>query len=128
MDVVVGAAVVEGGKVLAARRTAPPALSGQWEFPGGKVELGESEPEALARELREELSLEVEVGDLLGRVPLADGRDLAVYRCRSGSGTAQPGADHDQVRWLSAAELSSVNWVEADRLLLDAVRAVCTER
>jgi 8-oxo-dGTP diphosphatase len=78
--------------------------------------------------LREELSLEVEVGDLLGRVPLADGRDLAVYRCRSGPGTAQPGADHDQVRWLSAAELSSVNWVEADRLLLDAVRAVCTER
>lgn len=122
--VVVGAALFMDGKVLAARRTAPPSVAGRWEFPGGKVERGESEPQALIRELREELSLEAQVSQLLGRVPLGDGRELALYLCRPTGGSAQPNVDHDCVRWLSAVDLSSVPWLDADCLLLDAVSDV----
>jgi 8-oxo-dGTP diphosphatase len=119
--VVVGAALFSDGKVLAARRTAPPALAGRWEFPGGKVEPDESEPEALIRELREELSLDVRVIELLGRARLGDGRELALYLSRPTGGCAEPDVDHDCVRWLSPAELSSVSWLDADRLLLSVV-------
>lgn len=120
-DVVVGAALFKDGKVLAARRMAPPQLAGRWEFPGGKVELDESEPQALVRELREELGMEVWVAELLGRAPLGDGRELALFLCRPTSGRAQLDGDHDCVLWLSAAELSSVSWLDADRLLLGVV-------
>ena len=63
MSVVVGAVIVREGRVLAARRTRPADLAGQWEFPGGKVEECESLPEALVRELREELSATITVLD-----------------------------------------------------------------
>jgi 8-oxo-dGTP diphosphatase len=119
--VVVGAALFSDGKVLAARRTAPPALAGRWEFPGGKVEPDESEPQALIRELWEELALKVRVIELLGRAQLGDGRELALYLSRPTGGCAQPDVDHDCVRWLSPAELSSVTWLDADRLLLSVV-------
>lgn len=118
---VVGAALFSDGKVLAARRTAPPALAGRWEFPGGKVEPDESEPQALIRELWEELALKVRVIELLGRAQLGDGRELALYLSRPTGGCAQPDVDHDCVRWLSPAELSSVTWLDADRLLLSVV-------
>ncbi|MCL2732926.1 MAG: NUDIX domain-containing protein, partial [Actinomycetia bacterium] len=57
--VVVGGAVLDRGRLLAARRTAPPELAGQWELPGGKVEPGERDEDALVRELREELGVTV---------------------------------------------------------------------
>jgi 8-oxo-dGTP diphosphatase len=120
--VVVGAAIISDGKVLTARRATPASLAGRWEFPGGKVETGESESQALTRELREELSLEVQVGDPVGRVPLGADRELVVYLCRVIGGHLRPTGDHDAVRWLTAAELPSVPWLDADALLLDAVR------
>jgi 8-oxo-dGTP diphosphatase len=124
----VGAAIVRDGRVLAARRRATRSGAGPWEFPGGKVEPGESEPQALVRELREELSVDVQVLDPLGRVPLPDGGELSVCLCRLVGGRVQAGHDHDQVRWLTADELSSVRWLEADLLLLDAVAAaMCRE-
>ena len=71
MLLVVGAAVVRDGRVLACRRTAPPAAAGRWEFPGGKVEPGESPDAALVRELHEELGVGATVTAWLDRL----GRD-----------------------------------------------------
>ncbi len=79
---------------------------------------------ALARELREELALDVRVCDLLARAPLGEGQELALYVSRSTGGRPQPNGDHDCVRWLSAGELSSVSWLDADLLRLDAVGEV----
>jgi 8-oxo-dGTP pyrophosphatase MutT (NUDIX family) len=64
--IVVGAAVVRDGRVLAARRTRPAAAAGRWELPGGAVEPGEDEQTALARELREELDLDLPAEAVLG--------------------------------------------------------------
>lgn len=117
---VVGAALVDAaGRVLAARRRRPPG----WEFPGGKVEPGESEPEALVRECREELGVAVEVGGRLGPdVPVADGVVLRVWTGRVAAG--EPVAhEHAELRWVPVAELGDLDWLPADRPAVTALRA-----
>jgi 8-oxo-dGTP diphosphatase len=121
--VVVGAAIVRGGRVLAARRSAPAALAGGWEFPGGKVEPGESHAAALARECREELGVQIAVGELLGTADVGPGIVLHVHVAELIAGEPQPLEDHDELRWLAADELEDVAWLPADRPLLAAVRA-----
>lgn len=122
---VVGAAILDGrGRVLAAQRADPPALAGGWEFPGGKVEPGETEPAAVVRECREELGAVVEVGGRLGPdIPLLAGRGvLRVWLARLAEG--EPRAlEHQQLRWLDAAELESVGWLPADAPLIEPLRA-----
>jgi 8-oxo-dGTP diphosphatase len=120
---VVGAALVRDGRVLAARRSQPARHAGGWEFPGGKVEPGESDEQALARELREELGVEVVVGARLGEVADAALR-LVVYPATVVSGEPQPLEDHDQLRWLDASELDDVAWLPIDEALLPAVRTL----
>jgi 8-oxo-dGTP diphosphatase len=122
--VVVGAAIVRDGRVLAARRSAPPEMAGGWEFPGGKVEPGESEPSALMRECREELGVRVTVGELLGSAPLSRGFVLHVYLAALVAGEPRPLQDHDELRWLAADELDSVDWLPAERPALAAVAAL----
>jgi 8-oxo-dGTP diphosphatase len=119
---VVGAAVLRDGRVLACRRTEPPRLAGLWEFPGGKVEDGESDREALARELREELRVEVEVGNRLGDdLPIGATAVLRVYVCRLVRG--EPAlVDHDEHRWLGADELLDVPWIPVDLPLVELLR------
>jgi len=109
-------------RVLASRRTSPPAYAGMWEFPGGKVEPGEDELAALERECREELDVAIEVGPLLGQVELASpGWRLRVWigRIRSGTPRAVEGGE---LRWLSVAELGDVSWLPADLPLVDDLR------
>jgi 8-oxo-dGTP diphosphatase len=121
--VVVGAALLDGGRLLAARRSAPPELAGRWELPGGKVEPGELPEAALVRELREELGVEAETVDRLpGSWPLKPPYELRVWtaRLRPGSAAPQPLQDHDELRWLDPSEIWSVPWLPQD---VPAVRA-----
>jgi len=120
--VVVGAAIVRAGRVLAARRSAPAALAGGWEFPGGKVEPGESPAAALARECREELGVQIAVGELLGTADVAPGIVLHVHVAELIAGEPQPLQDHDELRWLAGDELDDVPWLPADRPVLGALR------
>jgi 8-oxo-dGTP diphosphatase len=115
VSVVVGAAIVRAGLVLAARRSAPAELAGCWEFPGGKVERGESDAAALTRECREELGVELEVGTLLAAAPVRDGVELRVYRCVLRSGEPVALQDHDELRWLRPDQLAALDWLPPDR-------------
>nr|WP_037680210.1 (deoxy)nucleoside triphosphate pyrophosphohydrolase [Streptomyces albus] len=113
---VVGGAVLRGGRLLAARRSAPPALAGRWELPGGKVEPGETAPEALVRELREELGVEaVPLARIPGTWPLSPPYVLQVWTAELLSGEPEPLQDHDELRWLTPARVGEVDWLDQDR-------------
>ena len=115
---VVGAAVVHEGRVLAARRTAPPETAGRWELPGGKVEVGEQPADAVRREVAEELGCEVRVrGWLAPRVEVRAGLALVVAVVELVDGEPRP-CEHDRLRWLHAAELDDVDWLDPDRPFL----------
>jgi 8-oxo-dGTP diphosphatase len=119
-QIVVAGAIVAGSTVLIAQRTRPPELAGRWELPGGKVAAGEAEPEALARELAEELGVVVAVGRHLGDVELNATTTLRAFAATLLRGEPQP-HDHAALRWVSAAELRDVDWVPADRGFLPAL-------
>ena len=127
---VVGAAIVDDGKVLVAQRSGGP-YDGLWEFPGGKVEPGESDLSALVRECAEELGVVILPQSFVGEV-LLDGvvgggapgaSTLRVWWARLAGG--QPVAhEHAQLRWVRADELQALDWIPADRPLLPAVRTL----
>ncbi|MCF2532969.1 (deoxy)nucleoside triphosphate pyrophosphohydrolase [Yinghuangia soli] len=120
--IVVGAAILHAGRVLAARRSAPAHLAGGWEFPGGKLEPGETEAAALVRECQEELGVTVRaVARLPGVWPLNQGYVLHLWRAELLAGEPQPLEDHSELRWLAPHELDDVAWLPQDR---DAVAVV----
>lgn len=119
---VVGAAIVRAGRVLAARRPAGSSGPGGWEFPGGKVETGESADEALRREALEELGCQVRVlGWLDGEEPVRAGE----YRLRVANAELVGGEpvphEHDALLWLSRRRLRAVDWLPADVPFLEQV-------
>ncbi|MFS8198551.1 (deoxy)nucleoside triphosphate pyrophosphohydrolase [Streptomyces sp. CWNU-52B] len=124
--VVVGAAVLSDGRLLAARRSAPAELAGRWELPGGKVEPGESSEQALVRELREELGVEAEpVERVPGEFSLKAPYVLHVWTARLVPGSPDPVAlqDHDELRWLTPDEVWDVDWLDQDvGAVLEVVR------
>lgn len=120
---VVAAAIVDDlelpTRLLAARRSAPKALSGRWELPGGKVEPDEDHLAALHRELGEELGVTVAVGAELpgpddGRWTITSKHRMRVWFTRLQDGAPEPLEDHDELRWLTAAELDEVPWLDGD--------------
>lgn len=131
MREVVGVALLQAGRVLAARRTAPPELAGLWELPGGKVEPDEDPRTTAVREMSEELGCTVTVtGWLDARSVIraadeegGDGLVLRVAVARLDHGDPVP-TEHDAVRWLRPTELDEVAWVEADRPFLGPLRAL----
>jgi 8-oxo-dGTP diphosphatase len=122
--VIVGAAIIAAGRVLACERAHPPEAAGKWEFPGGKVEPGESELDALVRECVEELGVRVEVGDRVGHdVPMGHGRAvLKVYAARLVNGDEPQPLEHSELRWLAADQLDSITWLPADAPVVAALR------
>lgn len=121
--VVVGAALVDGGRLLAAQRAEPPDLAGQWELPGGKVDPGESDEQALVRECREELDVGVRLGARVGGDwPLRDGVVLRVWLAEIARGSVRP-LEHLALRWLGSEELFDVDWLPADLPIIEAIRA-----
>lgn len=118
VSIVVGAAIVRDGRVLAARRTFPAEAAGRWEFPGGKVEAGETPAQALVREVAEELGCTIAVRSWLpGEARISDRHVLRVAVAELVTGEPDP-REHDAVRWLGAAELAEVDWLEPDRPFL----------
>jgi len=128
--VIVAAVIVTDGRVLACERSAPPEVAGRWEFPGGKVEPGETDAQALARECAEELGVRVEVGERVGPdVPLARGRAvLRVFAVTLLGGDVPQALEHSSMRWLGADELDSVPWLPADRPIVEELPALLAER
>jgi 8-oxo-dGTP diphosphatase len=129
---VVGAAIVDDlarpTTLLSGRRSEPPELAGGWELPGGKVEPGERPQDALLREIREELGVEIEIGALVegpvaGAWPLGDRYVMQVWLARIIAGEPLPLEDHDELRVLSKAELYAVGWLPADLPIIAAVSA-----
>lgn len=125
MVTVVGAAIVYDRRVLAARRT---GADRGWEFPGGKVEPGESVDAAVVREITEELGCTVEVtGWLPGESEVRPGLVLRVALARLVAGEPIP-TEHDVVRWLRADQLDEVAWLPADLPFLPGLGAALTPR
>ncbi|WP_239153577.1 (deoxy)nucleoside triphosphate pyrophosphohydrolase [Virgisporangium aliadipatigenens] len=119
---IVGAAIIVDGRVLACERADPPEMAGRWEFPGGKVEPGESDVDALVRECEEELAVTVEVGERVGPdVPVRGGRLLRVYLARLVGDQEPRLIEHSALRWLSADELDDVVWLPADAPIVAAL-------
>jgi 8-oxo-dGTP diphosphatase len=127
--IVVAAAIVAVGtdarsRLLVGQRSYPPGLAGRWELPGGKVEPGEGEREALARECREELGIDIVVGDRAAADVATIGvlGILRVYWARIAAGVPNP-SEHSELRWLTAEELLDVDWVSpGDREVAGTIR------
>lgn len=126
MTVVVGAAIVRAGTLLAAQRAYPHDLAGLWELPGGRVEPDESDEAALIRECREELAVEVTIGARIGPdVPLSPTKVLRIYVATLVDGSAEPVAlEHRSLRWLAPRELATLEWLPADRILVPDLDAL----
>lgn len=123
---VVAAMIEQDGNILCMQRKSGP-LANKWEFPGGKVEAGETLEEALKREIKEELACEIEVGDLIADVlhPYDFGKiRLLTFHCTITKGVPKL-IDHLDKKWLSRKQLLSLDWVPAD---LTTVRRVLSQR
>lgn len=108
----VGGVVHDGdGRLLLIRRANPPA-AGLWSLPGGRVEPGESDADALARELREETGLDVVPGALAGTVT-REPYEIHDYRCEPRGGRLRAGDDAADARWVDAVEFAALERREA---------------
>jgi len=122
---VVGAVIIENGLVLCAQRGQDQNLAGLWEFPGGKIEPGESPTAALEREIAEELDCTIEVGDLITTTTHEyefGVINLTTFYCQLISGKPAT-SEHASIRWLRPEELLAIEWAPADVPAVQCIRA-----
>ena len=119
---VVGAIIKDGGKYLVGQRAAHKSQGGLWEFMGGKIESGETPEEALQRECREELALEIEGSRIIDSVvheyPEKTSR-LTLLECRPKAGSVPQALEHQAIRWVTPEEMKLVDFCPADRELIE---------
>ena len=120
---VVAAAIIRDGYVLAAHRVRPQV---GWEFPGGKVERGESEIAALRREIDEELGAGIDVGVRLGEAT-DGGIRLVLYAATIAEREPSAMHDHDGIAWVAVTDLAELDWLPIDRELVELVRVTPTQ-
>ena len=122
--VVVAAVIERGDEILVSLRHPKGERPSQWEFPGGKVEQGESEPEALVRELREELGVESEVGPLIQKITHAypdTDVEISFYSASILQGVPQP-LQMEEIRWVARRDLDKLDFLAADRPFVAALK------
>ncbi|WP_038038568.1 MULTISPECIES: (deoxy)nucleoside triphosphate pyrophosphohydrolase [unclassified Thioalkalivibrio] len=116
------------GRIFLARRGGDQALAGYWEFPGGKAEPGESLEAALCREFREELSMELRVGEKIGRTPIPNKEGMELVALRAWTEDESPVLTvHDRWCWVSPMEARGLELAPADIPLLEAFIAARSE-
>ena len=118
---VVGAIIRDGDRYLVGQRAANKAQGGLWEFMGGKIEPDETPEQALARECREELDLEIEDEHIIDSVihdyPEKTIR-LTLISCSPKSGSVPKALEHQQIRWVTRSEMDALDFAPADRELI----------
>ena len=124
--VAVGVVADSQGRLLIGKRPQGKAYAGKWEFPGGKVELGETLFEALVREFREELNLQVEAAHaLFSCVHAYPDREVELHFWQVTDYRGEPrGVEGQNLRWVHSDDLASVNFLEGNRALLEKICAL----
>jgi 8-oxo-dGTP diphosphatase len=120
----VAAAIIERNRCVLIGKRRAGRFAGKWEFPGGKVEKGETPRECLRRELREELAVEARIGDLFESVVHAYSHgtiELLTYRCEILSGKIAL-RDHSELRWVPLFDLDSYDFPEADKTAVEKLK------
>jgi 8-oxo-dGTP diphosphatase len=129
VQVVVGAAIVRDGMLLAARRTEPEHLAGGWELTGGKVEPGETDEAALVREVLEELGVAVVLGSRVGGDWPLGRYVLRVWLAQIvDGGEPSPLEQHDAVQWVPLDDVDAVGWLDGDRAPAEAAARLARDR
>lgn len=118
----------DGEPIIFATQRGYGALKDGWEFPGGKIEVGETPQEALKREIMEELDTEIEVGELIDTIEYDYPEfhlSMNCFLCEVINGDLVL-KEHEAAKWLTMAQLNDVEWLPADITLIEKIRSVLT--